>query len=503
MIRTTSTNIALGLKMSSHPNMVIRQMGLRRLMGSFFTLYGLGKGISEVSQFLTNTTESQEDAYKRSFAASWNRNADLIMLKGWDNGESLAINFTYFMPYDVLQRPVEAAITTAHKSSPGFVGPPGLNPQAIDTYVLGLLFDPEGPMMEILEPFVSQPLGYDRLIDVTTGGGYKPKGGRVYTQADDLGEKINKSFAYIIEGLKPGVIITSEKISAGLRKDLTKGGKPVNTMDELLALFSGIRLIRVDTKSDLKYYAATLNSMMRDIDEASDFYSTKGWQDKTPTDLVRDFDRQQDKAFRIQKDMFIRIEDMKLLNVNNRTIRKILQNAQVNDVLISNLMRGRFTPSPYSNPRFKQKVEYIKKAFKELEEEGEYFYDVNKRWIFPKRKLDAVKRDWTRRKFFPEGYTPDTTKYKTDSKGRTLYDEDGSPLIDKEPGIFKKGIEKIKKLVNPLADLTSQKPQAPPLPQTPMPNVAVAAMQKNPQTGLTRTETALLSPSEQEIARKT
>ena len=60
MIRTTTTNIAMGLKMSSHANPVIRQMGLRRLMGSFFTLYGLGKGISEVSQFLTNTTNSQE-----------------------------------------------------------------------------------------------------------------------------------------------------------------------------------------------------------------------------------------------------------------------------------------------------------------------------------------------------------------------------------------------------------------------------------------------------------
>ena len=54
-----------------------------------------------------------------------------------------------------------------------------------------------------------------------------------------------------------------------------------------------------------------------------------------------------------------------------------------------------------------------------------------------------------------------------------------------------------------MAGLSSQKPQAPPLPPTPMPNVAVAAMQKSPQTGLTRTETALLSPSEQEIARRT
>jgi hypothetical protein len=498
MMRTTTTNIAMGLKMSSHPNMVIRQMGLRRLMGSFFTLYGLGKGISEVSQFLTNTTESQEDAYKRSFAASWNRNADLIMLKGWEDGESLAINFTYFMPYDVMQRPLEAAITAAHAQN--------INPKDVNAYVLGLVFSPEGPFMEILEPFVSQPLGYDRLVDVTVGGGRKPRGGRVYTRLElenDLPAVFNKSFAYIIEGLKPGVVITSEKISAGLRKDLTKGGKPVNTMDELLALFSGIRLIRIDTKSDLKYYAATLNSAMRDIDEASDFYSTKGWQQKTPTELIEDFDKQQKKAFRIQKDMFIRIEDMKLLNVNNRTIRKILQNAQVNDVLINNLMRGRFTPSPYSNPRFKQKVEYIKEAFKELEEEGEYFYDFNKKWAFPKRKLDAVKRDWTRRKFFPEGYTPDTTKYKKDSSGRTLYNKDGSPIIDEEPGIIKKGLEKIKKLVNPLAGLTSQKPQVPPLPNTPMPNVATAALQKSPQTGLTRSETALLSPSEQEIARRT
>ena len=161
----------------------------------------------------------------------------------------------------------------------------------------------------------------------------------------------------------------------------------MNTLDELLALFSGIRLIRIDTKSDLKYYAATLNSAMRDIDEASDFYSTKGWQNKTPTDLARDFEKQQEKAFRLQKDMFIRIEDMKLLGVDNRTIRKILQKAQVNDVLINNLMRGDNTPANYSNPRFKQKVEFIEEAFEDLEEDGKYFYNVNKRWSFPKRRF--------------------------------------------------------------------------------------------------------------------
>jgi hypothetical protein len=45
-----------------------------------------------------------------------------------------------------------------------------------------------------------------------------------------------------------------------------------------------------------------------------------------------------------------------------------------------------------------------------------------------------------------------------------------------------------------------------PLPNTPMPNRQMAAlpsMQKNPITGLTRTEEALLSPSDKVIARRT
>ena len=309
--------------------------------------------------------------------------------------------------------------------------------------------------------------------------------------------------AYILDGIKPGVWITSEKISAGLRKDLTKGGKPVNTFDELLALFSGIRLIRIDTKSDLKYYAATLNSLRRDIDEADGFYDAKHYYSNTPSDMVKEFDIMQEEDFRIQKDMFIRIEDMKLLKVEPRTIKKILEKAGSDETLIRNLMRGFFTPTNYSEPRFDQKVEYVRDAMEEQSEKSkDYFFYEDEAFLFPKTELDAVKRDWKRREFFPDGYTPDKTKYKKNKKGQTLYDMQGNPMPEDE-GLLKKGIEKIKKITNPFSGLMSQKPQVPPLPQTPMPNVATAALQKSPQTGLTRTETALLSPSEQEIARRT
>ena len=47
--------------------------------------------------------------------------------------------------------------------------------------------------------------------------------------------------------------------------------------------------------------------------------------------------------------------------------------------------------------------------------------------------------------------------------------------------------------------------QTPPLPNTPMPNRQVASVsttQKNPITGLTQNQEALLSPTEKVIARK-
>ena len=60
----------------------------------------------------------------------------------------------------------------------------------------------------------------------------------------------------------------------------------------------------------------------------------------------------------------------------------------------------------------------------------------------------------------------------------------------------------MKKSAVPMEGAPRQTSQTP-LPQTPQPKITTVSPQKSPITGLTRTETALLSPSEQEIARKT
>jgi len=513
ILRTGANIISTGLKEAAHPtNRAIQQMGIRRMTGAFLTSYAVGKGFTELAQFLTNSTESQWNAYKRSSAASWDATSNLLAVKGWKNGESAAINFSYFSPYDSLYQPLDAALAQAQKQN--------LNPQETEQFVMNLMFGEDGPVSKFLEPFISEPLGFDRFIDVTTRNGKKDGGGSVYTQSDDLGDKFIKSLIHVLDGVKPGFVGSGQKIGDALSLDLTKGGKPVNLMDELMALFTGTRIIRIDVKKDLRYFTSTMNRLLRAVDETEGFYSVQDFAQKTPTDTVNAFNQMQQEAFRIQKDMYIRIKDLELLDLKKSKIYEIMKKSGASRKLINNLLSGRFTPVNYSKPRFESKVQLVREQMKRLTKDNDEFrYKANRSFLFPQVELDKVIGKYSGLKFFPRilneetgqlegGYNPDTETYQLDKEGRILLDENRNPI--KEEGFIQRNIKKIpgaiKDLVLPGSPGFTSKPkvQTPPLGNTPMPmKMASNTQQKNPITNLTRTQEALLSPSEKIIAGRT
>jgi hypothetical protein len=470
----------------------------------------LEKGFNELSQALTNSTSSQWDAYKRSSAASWDATSNLMAVKGWKNGESAAINFSYFSPYDSLYQPIDAAIAQAQQQK--------LNPQETEAYVMGLMFGEDGPVMKFLEPFVSEPLGFDRFIDVTTRNGKKDGGGSVYTQSDDLGDKFIKSLRHVLDGVKPGFITSGQKIGDALSLDLTKGGKPVNLMDELIALFTGTRIIRIDVKKDLRYFTRSMNGLLRAVDETEGFYSVQNFAQKTPTDTVKIFDNMQQEALRIQRDMYIRIKDLELLDLSKSKIYQIMRDQGASRTLVNNLVSGRFTPVNYSKPRFESKVKAVEDQMKNLTKGNDEFrYRANRSFLFPQAELDKVKAKYNAIKFFPTilneetkkregGYNPDEENYQVDKEGRLMLDENRNPIL--EDGFIKRQIKKIpgaiKDLVLPGSPGFTSKPQTPPLGNTPMPvKMAQNTQGTNPITNLTPTEEALLSPTEKVIASRT
>ena len=510
MLRTGTLSIAMSLRNIASGNPVLRQMGYRNLMGAYLAVKGIGKAAHATANALTGNTQEQWEAYKRSGAAPWDQNSNLIGITPWKDGESAAINFSYFSPYDVLERPIQAAMTMAAKEN--------IAPDQLENYVLSLMFAPDGPIMELMSPFLSPAIGSERILDIMGGdflsggrSGRTADGKYIYSPTDSLEDKFNKSIAHIIKGAEPGIVSSGRKIKDALQGDVTGAGKPAQLADELLALFTGTRIIRIDVKKDLKWIAADTNRLLRAVDETEKFYKSKDFKDRPPSIMVKEFEKMQQEAFEIQRDLYMKIKDMQMLDLSPMKIRQILIKAGMNKKLVNNLMMGKFTPITYSKPRFESKVEDVKGVAEMLtEKSGQYVYNVDKNYLFPKFALDRVKMNWGFKKFFPETYNEETKKWEggykpelegavTNDKGNVVYDENGK--IKKEPTLLQRGFEKIKPFISPLTDQRSQTP----LPQTPNVNpqlITQTPQNISPRTGLTQTETALLSPQEQAMRLK-
>ena len=190
--------------------------------------------------------------------------------------------------------------------------------------------------------------------------------------------------------------------------------------------------------------------------------------------IVEEFIDIQREAFRLQKDIYNAIQAAKEFNLSDRDIRKIFKARKgISSKTIRNIMNGKFTPVNFSEERFEKKLDIIKKREKELD----FDYDLDKRFVFPKSKMKRVIR-----------------RLKKDSLNKPFYYD--RPKDDKRSSL---------PLVTPGPDVglaslrTTPQIKTPPLPKQPTPVVQQTAANIIPNTGLTVTETALLSPDEQAI----
>jgi hypothetical protein len=491
ILRTGMNIMNIGLRQASHSDPRIRQMGLNRLMGASLGFYGYGYGLYKGALWLTGSSEEQWDGYKRSFAADWDRASNLLPLTDWDKGKAKAVNFSYFSPYDVLQKPIEAALMQAQKQN--------LNPQETEDYVLSQMFAADGPIMTLMDPFIAEQIGLEKIQDIMPPGylmggrgGFTATGSKIYSASDSLSDKFDKSLAHIWKGIEPGAFTSGRKVLKGLRGDVKKGGQEVSLRDELLALMAGIRIIDIDVKSSLSYKAGRFNELMRAVDDAEKIYSPENYMNRGPSVIVKEFEQMQQEAFIVQKEMYNIIQDALKLDLDESDIRKILKDVQMPNKRIRKLLNGEFVPANFSDALFKKKVKQLEEqAAKMTKDNPDMKFYLDEDYAYPKSKLKDIQYEWKNKSLIPEP--------KEDKPGliKKIW-QNVSPVKGFREGFLGDWLSKDK------GESGGQsKIQTPPLGNTPMPKLAANTQQKDPTTNLTRTEQALLSPSEKIIAGRT
>jgi hypothetical protein len=506
IVRTATRIMDFNLKQMSHPDPRIRAVGMKAMLGTTMAFYGTGAGVTALSQALTGTSEDQWDAYKRSFGASWDRNANLVAFTGFKDGKAKAFNFSYFSPYDFLQKPFTAVMQKAQEQN--------LSPQDTEDFIIKMMLAKDGPLMEMLSPFMSEQLGLEALLDVQPGGillggrgGRTAEGVRIYSESDDIGDKIQKSFMHLMNAVEPGIVSTGQKFYKGATDDLTRGGQRVNLKDELIALMSGVRIINIDVLKSMEFKIGAFNRGMRAVDDTEKIYSPEGYQTRGPEVILQEYNQMQLEAYKLQQGFFQMIQDARTIGLSDFDIRKKLKEQRVGRQDINNLMKGVFTPVSFSEPLFEKKIAAVQGLVREKTKDSKNLsYSVDKNYLYPKLQLNMLKLSYRFKKLDPEGRTE--TKANDAKKNPNTKGFFGASILDKlvpgqpfseGPGIIQRGKNAIEKVL-PGRQFDS-KVTTPPLGATPMPSNQLSQQQNvDPQTNLTGTETALLSPTEKVIA---
>jgi hypothetical protein len=506
IVRTATRIMDFNLKQMSHPDPRIRAVGMKAMLGTTMAFYGTGAGVTALSQALTGTSEAQWDAYKRSFGASWDRNANLVAFTGFKDGKAKAFNFSYFSPYDFLQKPFTAVMQKAQEQN--------LSPQDTEDFIIKMMLAKDGPLMEMLSPFMSEQLGLEALLDVQPGGillggrgGRTAEGVRIYSESDDIGDKIQKSFMHLMNAVEPGIVSTGQKFYKGATDDLTRGGQRINLKDELIALMSGVRIINIDVLKSMEFKTGAFNRGMRAVDDTEKIYSPEGYQTRGPKVILGEFDQMQQEALTLQQGFYQMIQDARTIGLDDSDIKKKLKEQRMGSTMIRNLMNGEFTPVSFSEALFEKKIKAVERMADEKTSENKKLnYFVNEDYLYPKSELRSLQRAYKNKLLDPEGRTG--TKANDAKKNPNTKGFFGASILDKlvpgqpfseGPGIIQRGKNAIEKVL-PGRQFDS-KVTTPPLGATPMPSNQLSQQQNvDPQTNLTGTETALLSPTEKVIA---
>ena len=465
MIRTTHNIISLGLKEATSSNPQLRQMGYRRLLGAFVTLGGAEKGVSAIAQNLTGITTEQIDAYKRSLAAPWNSRAAILPINTWKDGKGKAINFSYFSPYDVVTQPIRASLKTLEEGK--------LKQRDAEDVAFNLFLGADGPVRKLIDPFVSESIALEKISDVIPRGlivggrgGETKTGSKVYSPTDDGPTKFMKSFGHIIKGVRPTAIDTGEKIIKGLEKDVKRGGQPVTLEDELLALFSGIRIINVDVPRTMQYKITDYNKKFKSATTAEKFFSLQDYQRRGPLVIADEFRNIQEETYRTNQDFHFILQDAIKVGVPERELKRLMRGRGISVRNIRKLIKGKNIPYTAYKERMKKRLKEAEKIGKE-QGEGK----INREYFYPRRLLKQIEREYK----------------------------------DKKLNTAPKEIEPVSQLpaedTTATASLPAPEIQTPPLPVTPQPVVSPNLLAQNKR--LTPTEEALLSPEEKIIAGRT
>ena len=349
IVRNTGNTISRGIKELASNNAELQKVGMRRLTSGLTTTVGVPAGLTAAGLALTGSDQEQIDAYKRSFAAPWEKTATMIPTSTDAAGNITGfINYSYTNPYDFLQRPFRAVLNA--------VATGNRNEASLLSIASNATIDSVG---EMANPFLSTSIGANALLEAQSG---KTSTGKIiYNESDLLGDKGLKSMIHVFNSIAPTALPFSVQVDAegtqfvpkdfataaasvftGEEDLISPKGKPIDVAETMVQAFSGIKVVKPQLERSLYYKAAESKRAIRETtNEFNRLLRSNNRRDAES--FVKGYINTNEDRYNSLRTLYTAIEDARTLGVPDYAISEQLKIAKVaNRDLV---MLGIFKPS--------------------------------------------------------------------------------------------------------------------------------------------------------------
>ena len=348
IIRNTVNTLERGIKELASNSAELQKVGARRITGAFTTTVGLPVGLTATALAMTGADKEQLEAYKRSFAAPWEKTATMIPTSTDANGNITGLyNFSYTNPYDFLQRPAKAVLNAFAE---GDRNEASLMKKLNDaTY---------NSVVEFVSPFVSTSIGVKAVAEAFDG---KTETGKlIFNESDPGGDQIAKGLMHTFNAISPTILpftfqtdaegtqivpkdfITAvASVATGKKGVISPRGKPIDAAETITSAFSGIKVIKPQIDRSLYYKAAEAKRAIR---ETTNEYNRllRSNNERDAQDFVKGYINTNEARYNSLRTLYTAIEDARTLGLDEKQIDEQLKVAKVANRDM--VMRGLFNP---------------------------------------------------------------------------------------------------------------------------------------------------------------
>ena len=369
---------------------------------------------------------------------------------------------------------------------------------------------------EALGPFLKPSIMAETLLELKPdkNGVMRTKNGGVIADLKNDPDWVEKMMYHMYKKLGPTTLVSAERIMMAIGGDLTKSAQQYDLFDEVVKNFTGFGVRKQAPGPAMRYkmgqFAGEItrarNAWTTDIVDAGNLQKDIEAMEAgdKPTTIATEFENLQSNNYRIMSDIYKDVKNLRTLNFSEKEIRDIIKARRaVSKYDLSALMLGLFNSEGYVDT-LKNKKGGLQAAINNLNRTLGTFYKVND--LVDRDALSDIKKKYDNiplglSDIEREKYLRQPSKFKLQEK-RDLninYRDIKKEQKDYDDVIKNEIKQKKKEFI--LKQETSQAPASMTIPK--LDNTIMASMSTgntnaiDPTTGLTTTQMALLSPSEQ------